>query len=190
MTSWTSTALRTPVVGTLPPSGRYEIDPGPTFLELVARDLGLGATRRFHAVSGIITVDEPVAQSHVTVALTAAGRDGGPGDRASDRPSRDPFDTGARAVVSFRTTRLGAGAEPRVLGGDLTIRGTDDVDLDVSFVGSETSTTGEVSLVLAATAKVFRAVWGLIGDEIASSPDRVFGPMVELDLLLHAVTRP
>jgi hypothetical protein len=190
MTSWTSTALRTPVVGTLPPPDRYRIIPGRTFVELVALELGPGARRRFHAVSGVITVDEPVDQSHVTVAITAVGRGEARGGRTSDRRRGDPADTETHAVVSFRTTRLGGGAEPRLLGGDLTIRGTDDVDLDVTFVGSETSPTGEMSIVLCAAAKICPADLRLVGDEVAPSRDRIFGPMVDLEVLLQATTRP
>jgi polyisoprenoid-binding protein YceI len=151
----------------LPPPGIFEIDPVHTFVSFRAQHLIVGRVQgRFKTVSGTITVDDPIVNSHVEVVIDA-------GSIATHLPMRDDdlrsphfLDVANYPNLTFRSTgitELPSGQWS--IAGDLTITGIAvETELLVEFGGAIADPFGNLRVGFHASATISRRDFGLLHD--------------------------
>ena len=122
---------------TLPPAGKYELDPSHTEVGFVARHMITKVRGRFTEFSGTIEVGETPESSHVEVEVKTSSVQTNFQQRDDHLRSADFFESDEYPVMTFRSTAVrhtgGGGFE---LDGDLTIRDiTKPITLEGEFLG-------------------------------------------------------
>lgn len=172
-----------------PAPGRYDIDPVHTIVGFVARHLVVKRVRgRFTAVSGAITVGDPIEESRVEVEIRADSIATGIAARDEHLRSDDFFGAADHPTITFRSTAVAwPGDGTGTVRGELTIRRTTHpVDLDVVVLPA----VDDRSLTIRATAQVVREDWGLVWNEVGPTGGLLIGHHVGLELRVHAVAPP
>lgn len=121
----------------VPPAGKYELDPSHTEVGFVARHMLTKVRGRFTEFSGTIEVGDTPETSTVEVEVKTGSVQTNFQQRDDHLRSADFFETDAHPVMTFRSTAIrhtgGSGFE---LDGDLTIRDvTKPITLEGEFLG-------------------------------------------------------
>jgi polyisoprenoid-binding protein YceI len=121
----------------VPPAGKYELDPSHTEVGFVARHMLTKVRGRFTDFSGTIEVGDTPETSSVEVEVKTGSVQTNFQQRDDHLRSADFFETDAHPVMTFRSTAIrhtgGSGFE---LDGDLTIRDvTKPITLEGEFLG-------------------------------------------------------
>jgi polyisoprenoid-binding protein YceI len=151
----------------IPPPGTFEIDPVHTFVTFRAQHLIVGRVQgRFETVSGTITVEENVLDSHVEVSIDAASIATHMPMRDDDLRSSNFLDVASYPNLSFRSTgitELPSGEWS--ITGDLTVKGvTVATELIVEFGGAVPDPFGNLRVGFHATTTISRRDFGLVHD--------------------------
>jgi polyisoprenoid-binding protein YceI len=121
----------------VPPAGKYELDPSHTEVGFVARHMLTKVRGRFTEFSGTIEVGDTPETSSVEVEVKTGSVQTNFQQRDDHLRSADFFETDAHPVMTFRSTAIrhtgGSGFE---VDGDLTIRDvTKPITLEGEFLG-------------------------------------------------------
>jgi polyisoprenoid-binding protein YceI len=149
----------------VPPPGIFEIDPVHTFVTFRAQHLIVGRVQgRFETVSGTVTVDENVLDSHVEVVIDAASVATHMPPRDDDLRSSNFLDVANYPNLTFESTgitELPSGQWS--IAGDLTIKGISvPTDLIVEFGGATPDPFGNLRVGFHATTTISRRDFGLL----------------------------
>ena len=163
--SLVSTQSRSETDRLVPPSGTFEIDPVHTFVTFRAQHLVVGRVQgRFETVSGTVTVDENVLDSHVEVVIDAASIATHMPPRDDDLRSSDFLDVANYPNLTFESTgitELPAGKWS--IAGNLTIKGISvPTDLIVEFGGATPDPFGNLRVGFHSTTTISRRDFGLL----------------------------
>jgi polyisoprenoid-binding protein YceI len=151
----------------IPPSGSFELDPVHTFVTFRATHLIVGRVQgQFEIVSGTITVDDDVFQSHVEVTIDTGSITTHMPKRDADLRSPGFLNVDLYPTLTFRSTditELTSGMWS--ITGDLTIRGvTRPTDLTVEFGGAIPDPFGNLRVGFHASTTISRRDFGLVVD--------------------------
>jgi len=151
----------------IPPPGTFEIDPIHTFVTFRAQHLIVGRVQgRFETVSGTVTVDENILDSHVEVSIEAASIATHMPIRDDDLRSSNYLDVANHPYLSFRSTgvtELPSGKWS--ITGELTVKGvTVATELIVEFGGAVPDPFGNLRVGFHATTTISRRDFGLVHD--------------------------
>jgi polyisoprenoid-binding protein YceI len=149
----------------VPPPGTFEIDPVHTFVTFRAQHLIVGRVQgRFETVSGTVTVDDNVLDSHVEVVIDAASVTTQFPVRDDDLRSPNFLDVASYPNLTFRSTgitELPAGQWS--ITGDLAIRDvTVATELIAEFNGAVPDPFGNLRVGFHATTTISRKDFGLV----------------------------
>ncbi|MGD0686742.1 MAG: YceI family protein [Streptosporangiaceae bacterium] len=163
--SLVSIQSRTEADRLVPPTGIFEIDPVHTFVTFRAQHLIVGRVQgRFETVSGTVTVDENVLDSHVEVVIDAASVATQFPMRDDDLRSSNFLDVANYPNLTFESTgitELPSGQWS--ITGDLTIKGvTVATALTVEFGGAVADPFGNLRLGFHATTTISRRDFGIL----------------------------
>jgi len=163
--SLVSIQSRTETDRLVPPPGIFEIDPVHTFVTFRAQHLIVGRVQgRFETVSGTVTVDENVLDSHVEVVIDAASVATHMPPRDDDLRSSNFLDVANYPNLTFESTgitELPSGQWS--IAGDLTIKGISvPTDLIVEFGGATPDPFGNLRVGFHATTTISRRDFGLL----------------------------
>jgi len=163
--SLVSIQSRTEADRLVPPTGIFEIDPVHTFVTFRAQHLIVGRVQgRFETVSGTVTVDENVLDSHVEVVIDAASVATQFPMRDDDLRSSNFLDVASYPNLTFESTgitELPSGQWS--ITGDLTIKGvTVATALTVEFGGAVADPFGNLRLGFHATTTISRRDFGIL----------------------------
>jgi polyisoprenoid-binding protein YceI len=149
----------------VPPPGTFEIDPVHTFVTFRAQHLVIGRVQgRFETVSGGVTVDESVLDSHVEVVIDAASITTQFPMRDDDLRSSNFLDVANYPDLTFRSTGITELPSGKwSIAGDLSIKGvTVATELLVEFNGAVPDPFGNLRVGFHATATISRRDFGLV----------------------------
>jgi polyisoprenoid-binding protein YceI len=174
----------------VPVPGHYAIDPAHTSVEFVGRHLMITKVRgRFPDVSGIITVDDEPARSHVEVTIGVSSIDSGNPDRDAQLRGPDFFDATQFPTITFKSTQVEVGeSDTWMITGDLTVRDvTRPVTLEFEFDGANASPFGDQRIGFSAATEVDREAWGLTFNVALETGGVLVGKKVRIELNVQAV---
>ncbi|HEY6537472.1 MAG TPA: YceI family protein [Candidatus Dormibacteraeota bacterium] len=173
----------------------WKIDPAHTSVEFAARHMMVSTVKgHFTDFSGEVDLDpENLTRSWLTAEIRTASLDTREEARDAHLRSADFFDVEMFQLISYRSGEIESRGKNRFLvHGDLTIKGvTKPVDLDVEFLGMETSPYGFRVAGFEATGTLSRQEFGLtwnvaleaggfmVGDEIKLRLDGEIDEVVE-----------
>lgn len=121
----------------IPPAGKYELDPSHTEVGFVARHMLTKVRGRFTEFSGTIEVGDTPETSSVEVEVSTDSVQTNFQQRDDHLRSADFFETDAHPVMNFRSTAIRhTGGTSFEIDGDLTIRDiTKPITLEGEFLG-------------------------------------------------------
>jgi polyisoprenoid-binding protein YceI len=149
----------------VPPPGTFEIDPVHTFVTFRAQHLIVGRVQgRFETVSGTVTVEENVLDSHVEVVIDAACIATHMPARDDDLRSSNFLDVANYPSLTFRSTGITELPSSRwSIVGELTVKGvTVATELIVEFGGAVADPFGNLRVGFHATTTISRRDFGLV----------------------------
>lgn len=165
--SLVSIRSRTEADRLVPPPGTFELDPVHTFVTFRAQHLIVGRVQgRFEAVSGAVTVEENVLDSHVEVVIDAASIATHMAIRDDDLRSSNFLDVASYPSLTFRSTgitELPSGQWS--ITGDLVIKGVAvATEMIVEFNGAVSDPFGNLRVGFHAATTISRRDFGLLHD--------------------------
>jgi polyisoprenoid-binding protein YceI len=153
---------------TLPPPGRWAIDPVHTSVTIFARHLGLARVRvQVKRFAGTIEIAEPAERSSVRAILQADSIDTGSKMRDDHLRSPDFLDVDAYPLIQYAGTGLTARGDDRwAVDGTLTLHGvTRPVPLDLTYQGTGPDPWGGTRAAFRAEARLHRDLFGMSWNE-------------------------
>lgn len=189
MSQLQSTTTGTPIL--VP--GVWDIDPGHSSVEFVARHLLSRVRGRFTDFAGTIEVGADPVQSAAEVTIRAVSIDTNHEER--DRHLRNPdfLDVERFPTLAFRSSRVREfdGKHALQLDGDLTIRDvTKAVTLDVEYLGWSDDPWGGKRAAFSARTEINRDDFGANWNMVLETGGLVVGKHVQIELEIEAVLRP
>ena len=163
--SLVSIQSRTEADRLVPPPGIFGIDPVHTFVTFRAQHLIVGRVQgRFETVSGTVTVEENVLDSHVEVVIDAASVTTQFPMRDDDLRSPNFLDVASYPNLTFESTGITELPWGQwSITGDLTIKGvTVATELIVEFGGAVPDPFGNLRAGFHATTTISRRDFGLV----------------------------
>jgi polyisoprenoid-binding protein YceI len=147
----------------LPPAGKYELDPAHTEISFVARHMLTKVRGRFTEFDGVIEVAERPEDSSVNVEVKTASVQTNTQQRDDHLRSADFFESEEYPVMTFRSTGVRRiGGSNFELDGDLTIRDvTKPITLQGEFHGWGKDPLENTKIFAEARATVEREDWDL-----------------------------
>jgi polyisoprenoid-binding protein YceI len=176
----------------LPPAGTYEIDPGHTSVEFVARHMLSKVRGSFTDFTGSVVVGEQPEDSRVDVDVDTASVTTGSDQRDQHLFSGDFFEVEAHPKMTFTSTEFRpTGGSAFELVGDLTIKGiTRPVTLTGEFLGWGKDAWGNDRLFAEARTRVNREDWGLLWNMAVELTGVLVAREVDLELQVQAARAP
>ena len=168
----------------VPVAGTWTIDPGHTSVEFVGRHLMLTKVRgRFTDVCGAVVIGDDPADSSDEVTIATASLTSGSELRDTHLRSADFLDVERHPTATFRSTAVDWHGATAAVRGPLTVVGmTNDIDLDVSFVGGTPDPWGNVRAVFSASAELDREAWGLTWNMPLEAGGLLVGKRITLEI--------
>jgi polyisoprenoid-binding protein YceI len=165
--SLASIASRTETDRLVPPPGIFQLDSVHTFAGFRAQHFIVGRVQgRFETVSGVITVEQNVLDSHVEVVIDAASINTQMAARDDDLRSPHFLDVANFPNLTFASTgitELPSGQWS--IAGDLTIKGISvATELIAEFGGAVADPFGNLRIGFHATTTISRRDFGLLHD--------------------------
>ena len=174
----------------IPVPGEYTIDAAHTSVEFVGRHLMITKVRgRFPRVTGLVTIDEDPARSHVEATIETASLETGDPQRDAHLRGEDFFDVEAFPTITFRSTTVEAAPDGAwTVTGDLMVRDvTRPVALEVAFEGANVSPVGDERIAFSAAVDIDREDWGLTWNVALETGGWLVAKRVRIELNVQAV---
>ncbi len=148
---------------TLPPAGKYELDPGHTTIEFVARHMISKVRGRFTEFTGTVELGDTPETSSVQVEVVASSVTTHFEQRDTHLKSGDFFDLEKYPTFNFRSTAVRVtGDDTFEIDGDLTIKDiTNPVTFQGEYLGSGPDMNGAPMFAASAKATVDREDWDM-----------------------------
>jgi polyisoprenoid-binding protein YceI len=174
--------------------GVWDIDPGHSSIEFVARHLFWGVRGRFSEFGGTIEVGIDPTQSSAVVLIEAHSIDTKHKERDDHLRSPDVLDVDRFPTLAFRSTavRLFDGERALCLDGELTVRDTTKpVSFDVEYLGCRDDPHGATRGSFSARTGIDRDHFGVTWDPVLDSGGLLIGKRVLLEIDIEALlTQP
>jgi polyisoprenoid-binding protein YceI len=172
--------------------GVWDIDPGHSSVEFVARHLFSRVRGRFTEFGGTIEVKPDLAQSSAVVTIQAQSIDTNHEERDEHLRNRDFLDVERFPTLAFRSSGVrgfdGKGALR--LAGDLTIRDvTRPVTLDVEYLGWSDDPWGGKRAGFSARAEIDRDDFGANWNVVLETGGLLVGRRVLVEVEIEALLR-
>jgi polyisoprenoid-binding protein YceI len=176
----------------IPPPGRYEIDPAHTAIEFAARHMLTKVRGSFKDFSGHVTVGETPEASSVDVEIDTTSVTTGNEQRDEHLHSSDFFEVDAHPKMTYTSTAFRpTGGSSFELDGDLSVKGvTRSVTLVGEFLGWGKDAWGNDRLFAEARARVNREEWGLLWNMAVELTGDLVAKEVDLELQVQAFKAP
>lgn len=172
----------------LPPAGTYEIDPGHSSVEFIARHMLSKVRGRFTDFSGTVTIAERSADSSVVAVAKTASIQTNQEMRDNHLRGSDFFDIENHPELTFRSTGLRiTGDATFELDGELTIKDTTKpVTFAGEYLGFGPGTQGESLLFASAKTTIAREDWGITWNVAIETGGFLVGKKVDIELDIEA----
>lgn len=173
-----------------PPAGTYDIDPGHTTVEVIARHMMVAKVRgRFEEFSGTIRVGEQPAESTAEVDIEAASINSAEQQRDAHLRSPDFLDVEQWPRISLRTTGLEhVGKDSFRVPAELTIRDvTKPVDMDVTLEGVAKDPWGNTRAFFSASFKINREDFDITWNQVLETGGMLVGKELTAEIEVQAV---
>ena len=176
----------------LPPAGRWELDPAHSSAEFIARHVLTKTRGRFWTLSGTIDLAERPEDSSVEVEIDAASIATGVQQRDDHLRSPDFLDVERFPKLTFKSTSVRPKEGSRFeLVGDLTIKDiTNEVVLDAEFLGWQQDPFGNTVSSFSATTAIEREDWDMTWNVAIESGGWLVGKRVEIEIEAETQHRP
>jgi polyisoprenoid-binding protein YceI len=176
----------------MPPAGRWELDPAHSSAEFVARHVLTKARGRFGTLSGTIDVADRPEDSSVEVEIDAASIITGVQQRDDHLRSPDFLDVERFPKLTFKSTSVRPTGESRFeLVGDLTIKDiTNEVVLEAEFLGWQQDPFGNTVASFSAKTEIEREDWDMSWNVAIESGGLLVGKKVEIEIEAEAQHKP
>jgi polyisoprenoid-binding protein YceI len=174
----------------LPPPGRWTIDPANSSVTIVARHMGMASISGFiNEFSGRIEIAEPVERSVVNAWLRADSVDTGNKTRDDHIRSPDFLDVATHPLIGYAGSEVTArGGDQWTVHGELTLRGTTrQVPLDLSYLGTTADPWGGQRAAFRATTELHRRDFAIEWNESLPSGVVLVGWVLRVTIDIEAV---
>lgn len=174
----------------VPPAGKWDIDPAHSEIQFIARHMMIGKVRgRFRKFRGTIEVADRPEDSWVEAVIDAAGIDTGDETRDEHLRSQDFLHVERYPELPFRSTAVRPAGEDRwEVTGDLTIRGvTKSVTLNVEFEGAAVDPWGHVRVAFLASTEINREEFDVSWNQLLEAGGFLVGKGVRVEIDVEAV---
>jgi polyisoprenoid-binding protein YceI len=172
--------------------GVWDIDPGHSSVEFVARHLFSRVRGRFTEFGGTIEVRPDLAQSRAVVTIQAQSIDTNHEERDEHLRNADFLDVERFPTLAFRSSGVrGLDGEGTVrLAGDLTIRDvTRPVSLDIEYLGWSDDPWGGKRAGFSARTEIDRDDFGASWNVVLETGGLLVGKRVLVEAEIEAVLR-
>ena len=172
----------------IPPAGRYELDPTHTVVGFVARHMLSKVRGQFTEFTGTIEVADSPEDSRVEVEVKTGSITTHTDKRDQHLMSGDFLEIAKHPVLSFRSTALRpTGGTSFELDGDLTIKDiTRPVTLSGEFLGWGPNMQGDPMLAASAKTRIDREDWGMTWNMAVEAGGFLVGKKVDLEIEVEA----
>jgi polyisoprenoid-binding protein YceI len=172
----------------IPPAGTYELDPGHTSVEFVARHMLTKLRGRFTEFKGTIEVAEDPLASSATVEIASASIQTNLEARDNHLKSGDFLLVEEHPILTFASTRLRHLGDGRFeLDGDLTIKEiTNPVTLKGRFLGWGPDPYGNTIFTAEAETEIDREDWEMTWNVAVETGGFLVGKKVKLEIAVEA----
>ena len=172
----------------VPPSGKWELDPVHTAVEFVARHMLTKVRGRFTEFSGTIVIGNKPEDTHVDVEMKAASVQTNQEMRDDHLRSGDFLEIEKYPTLTFRSTAFrptgGAGFE---LVGDLTIKDiTKPVTLEGEFLGWGPAMQDKTVLGATARTTINREDWDMTWNMIVETGGFLVSQRIDIEIEVEA----
>ncbi|AZG47549.1 YceI family protein [Gordonia insulae] len=174
----------------VPATGRWEIDPGHSTIEISVRHFGIATIRgRFGDFTGQIEVAEDIEKSAVIAEIKTASIDTDNRTRDDHLRSDAFFDAEQYPIAEFRASQVRPSTdEAWTLSGTLTLRGTAvPVSLELTYLGEVDDPWGGHRAGFRATGSLQRNDFGISFDDKLISGVAQIGSTATVSLDIQAV---
>lgn len=169
----------------------YRVDEAHSNVGFVVRHAGIGRTRgHFNTFNGVIDIPDlnTLEGASTRGTIEAASVDTRNEDRDNHLRSADFFDVEKFPTWNFESTSLEGSPEAFVMKGDLTIHGvTQEVALDVEFLGEATDPFGAERIAFEATTVIRRKDFGLTWNAMLEAGGVLVADKVTINLEIEAI---
>ena len=172
----------------IPPPGRYELDPTHTVVGFVARHMLSKVRGQFTEFTGTIEVGDSPDDSRVEVEVKTDSITTHTEKRDQHLMNGDFLDVDKHPVLSFTSTAVRpTGGTSFELDGDLTIKDiTRPVTLSGEFLGWGPDMEGEPMLAASARTTIDREDWGMTWNVAVEAGGFLVGKKVDLEIEVEA----
>jgi polyisoprenoid-binding protein YceI len=172
----------------IPPAGTYELDPGHTSVEFVARHMLTKLRGRFTEFTGTIEVAEDPLASSASVEIASASIQTNLEARDNHLKSGDFLLVEEHPILTFASTALRHLGDGRFeLDGDLTIKDiTNPVTLKGRFLGWGPDPYGTTIFTAEAETEIDREDWDMTWNVAVETGGFLVGKKVRLELAVEA----
>ncbi|MEX2533655.1 MAG: YceI family protein [Nitriliruptoraceae bacterium] len=169
---------------TLPAVGTYTLDPSHSSVEFVVRHLMVAKVRgRFTLVSADLTIAEAFADTTLQATIDAASLTTGDEQRDAHVTSADFLEVTIFPHLSFSLRELNASSTSLTATGRLTIRDvTQDVVLDVDYLGEATDPWGNAKVAFSASTTIDREAFGITWNQALETGGVLVGKTVTIEI--------
>lgn len=173
-----------PAVSTLPAVGAYTLDASHSSVEFVVRHLMVAKVRgRFSLVSADLNIQESLADTTLNATIDAASFTTGDEQRDGHVVSADFLDVETYPNLTFSLNSLVAEGASLKAHGSLTIRDvTQDVVLDVDYLGEATDPWGNAKVAFSAHTTIDREAFGITWNQALETGGVLVGKTVNIEI--------
>lgn len=172
----------------IPPAGRYELDPTHTVVGFVTRHMLSKVRGQFTDVTGAIEVGDSPESSAVEVEVKTASITTHLEKRDQHLMSGDFLEIEKHPVLTFKSTAVRPTDGPSFeLDGDLTIKDvTRPVTLTGEYLGWGPNMEGKPMLAASAKTTIDREDWGITWNMVVEAGGFLVGKKVEIEIEIEA----
>jgi polyisoprenoid-binding protein YceI len=172
----------------IPPAGKYELDPVHTVVGFVARHMLSKVRGQFTEFAGTIEVGESLQDSRVDVEVRTGSITTHTEKRDEHLMSGDFLEIEKHPVLTFRSTAFRpTGGTSFELDGDLTIKEiTRPVTLAGEFLGWGPNMDGEPMIAASAKTSIDREDWDMTWNMAVETGGFLVGKKVDLEIEVEA----
>jgi polyisoprenoid-binding protein YceI len=172
----------------------WQIDPAHSHIQFSVRHMMLAKVRgEFDKFSGTIHLDEAnPAASTVDIQIEAASINTREAQRDGHLKSPDFFDVATHPILNFKSKRVDVKDDTHaVVVGDLTIRDvTQEVALNVEYMGQSKTPFGTTNAGFEATTKINRKDFGLTYNAVLETGGVAVGDEISITIDLELIKQP
>ena len=173
---------------TVPPAGKWELDPAHTMVEFVARHMITKVRGRFTEFSGTIQIGDKPEDTHVEVEIQAASIQTNQEMRDNHLRSGDFLEIEKYPTLTFKSTAFRpVGGARFELDGELTIKDvTRPVTLEGEFLGWGPALEDRTVLGASAKTTVDREDWDMTWNMVVETGGFLVSKKIDLEIEVEA----